>query len=322
MSTIKYSIRIALLLVPILLIQSAANTAEAGHRHRHGHHFHRHHRFHIGWSNFARFGYVGVARPWVWYPRWHYQPVWAQPYYAPLNCFRGSGYGWGGYGWRGYGWGGWRGYGWGNIGWFASDNGPAAVPQPAVPSADEMIAAQSTSIAKKIILNVEVPPDARVFINESETESEGTQRSYVVSGAKSTARYDFVVRAELQRDGELTTATKTVRLSGGQTSSLSFDLNQPKSPAAPPRLVDTMISLRVPEGANVFLSGTKTQQTGAQRVFSTQRLRAGDAWEDYSIRVTWMEGGRLQAREKRITLQGGKTHEFEFGNGPTMIAAR
>lgn len=321
MFTFRNSLRIAAFVGAFMLFQFMTSSAEAGHRHR----FHRHHRHHIGWSSFGGYGSFGGFRHWGgWHHAWHYRPSvyfyrpavrYYRVRYAPIDYC----YGWGDYYYsrlsNGYG------YGW------LGSNSPSrrALPsaQPRALASDVLIAKRAIGTSSKIVMNLDVPDDARVFINELETKTTGGSRSYVSKGVETDASYEFVIRAEVERGGEVITETKTVRLQGGQTSSLAFNLDQPQTELlAAQEPVDTTLKLRVPDGAQVFLSDSATKQTGAERRFVTQQLGAGEKWEDYRIRVTWNDGDRQQTREKKITLVAGETRELEFFGESRMVAAR
>jgi uncharacterized protein (TIGR03000 family) len=112
----------------------------------------------------------------------------------------GYGYGYGGYGYGGFGYGyGGYGYGYGGYGY----DGRA-------PSSDS------------VLLTVNVPADAKVFINGQSTNSTGDRRQYTSTGLQPVAVYGYRVRVEFVRDGKPISEEKTVQLTAGQTGSLAF----------------------------------------------------------------------------------------------------
>jgi uncharacterized protein (TIGR03000 family) len=72
------------------------------------------------------------------------------------------------------------------------------------------------------LLTVSVPADAKVFVNGQPTRSTGELRQYASSGLEPAAVYGYRVRAEFVRNGKPISEEKTVQLTAGQTSSLSF----------------------------------------------------------------------------------------------------
>jgi uncharacterized protein (TIGR03000 family) len=68
---------------------------------------------------------------------------------------------------------------------------------------------------------VEVPQDAKVFINGSETKATGTARQFVSKGLKGDASYEYSVRI-VTGDSSLE-QTKVVKLSRGGRETVKFD---------------------------------------------------------------------------------------------------
>ena len=127
--------------------------------------------------------------------------------------------------------------------------GPAETAPKAVP--DESFRAPTGSG----VLAVEVPADAKVYVNGLLTKTPGTLRRYVSRGLYPGYRYTYEVRAEWERDGQPMEATRVVQLQAGQTAELAFDL-----PAPSTQLAATTLTLRVPEDAAVTLAGRPTRR--------------------------------------------------------------
>lgn len=118
--------------------------------------------------------------------------------------YGGCGYGgcgYGGCGYGGYGYGGWGYGGWGYGGYGYGGYQPSS---------------------NSVLLTVSVPADAKVFINGQSTTSTGELRQYASRGLQAAAVYPYRVRAEFVRDGKPVSEEKTVQLTAGQTSSLTF----------------------------------------------------------------------------------------------------
>ena len=169
----------------------------------------------------------------------------------------------------------------------------------------------STSIvpADGVLLLVSVPADAKVYVNGSATSSTGSLRRFVSRGLTSGAVYDYTVKVVLDDAEEPTELTKTVSVSAGDRSELSFVEEQPT----------TSLTLRVPADATVWLAGNATGSTGELRSFETTGLAAGEVWRDYEIRVVTKTNGREQIISKVIDLAAGDTVELEVD--PTVTIA-
>lgn len=174
-------------------------------------------------------------------------------------------------------------------------NVPAVPPPPA----------QGASTAADGYLAVNVPADAKVFVNGQATTSTGESRQYVSRSLSEGASYTYEVRAELVRNGKVEQVTKTVDVRAGQTSQLAFDFE-----AAP--AVETALTVRVPAGAKVYLAGNPTNGSGDVRVFRTTSLSEGKAWKGYTVKVEYTRDGKTVTSEKVIDLAAGETKEIAF----------
>jgi uncharacterized protein (TIGR03000 family) len=78
-------------------------------------------------------------------------------------------------------------------------------------------------------LTLHVPADAKVILAGNETQQAGPTRHFVTSHLASGEKWsDYVVRVEVERDGQILADEKTLDLVGGQTRELVMDLDAPK----------------------------------------------------------------------------------------------
>ena len=200
------------------------------------------------------------------------------------------------------------------------DAGLPFEPAPALPLIpDEARAPQVPPGAT--ILAVEVPADARVFVNGLPTQTSGSFRQYVSRGLQAGQQYTYRMRAEVERDGQLRSETRAVTVQAGERAQVAFPLLAP-NPVETLPAPETLLTLRVPERARVTLEGRPTQAIGNQRQFVTQALAEGQVWSDYRVVVEFEEEGVLQTREERLRLVGGRQHELAFDFDSPQIAAR
>lgn len=175
----------------------------------------------------------------------------------------------------------------------------------------------SANHSHKVYLTVEVPTDAKVFVNGKPTTTRGTTRTYVSSGTRSGQQYKYEIRAELDQDGTNQVESQVVYAGAGDHPTVKFELGppvaegqiaeEPLPQADPPK---TTLKIKVPGDAEVFLAGNKTTSTGPNRVFQTNQLRAGQHWDGYTIRAEVIRGGKTIVREQKISLQAGETREL------------
>ena len=80
--------------------------------------------------------------------------------------------------------------------------------------------------------SVEVPADAKVFINDYETASTGVVRDFTSEGLTYGSEYVYNVRVEIMRNGRILEANRSVVLRAGQMTSLAFSHTDTPTPTA------------------------------------------------------------------------------------------
>lgn len=166
------------------------------------------------------------------------------------------------------------------------------------------------------VLNIIVPEDAKVFVNDQLTKSTGTERQFVSRGLRGDRQYSYRVRIEFEKDGKLVTETKTTTLTAGSDAKLAF-ADQPIADH-----VATKLTVEVPENAKITLAGAETKQTGVKREFVTTKLGKGQTWDNYQIRVEMEQNGKVVSQERTITLRGGDSQELTFDFEGDKLASR
>jgi uncharacterized protein (TIGR03000 family) len=173
------------------------------------------------------------------------------------------------------------------------------------------------------VIEVTVPADAKVFVNDKETTSTGNSRSYVSNNLQAGKTYLYNFRVEFSQDGEPVVKTESVKLAAGDRVALAFGGND-ESQLISAASAKTELKITVPENATVFLAGSATDQTGTVRTYATQRLSEGQTWTDYTIRVEAEVNGKTEVREEKLTITGGESYElaFDFENSADHLAAK
>ncbi|MHB1038042.1 MAG: TIGR03000 domain-containing protein [Pirellulales bacterium] len=191
-----------------------------------------------------------------------------------------------------------------------------AAPLTPVPKAKTPGKTSSNAVRTSGLLSVQVPEDAKIFINGLPTASTGIQRRYLSRNMEPGSRYTFEVRAEMVRDGKTLTETKVARLEAGQRAKMAFEFSAPAEQAAASPAQTTLI-LHVPADAVVFLAGKPTRATGAVRQFSSTKVTE---WSRYPVRVVLQRDGRTLAKEETVSLRAGETRELTFDFASPQLA--
>jgi len=176
---------------------------------------------------------------------------------------------------------------------------------------------EETAQASTGAINVSVPAEAKIYINDRETTTEGADRRYVSRGLKNGVRYAYEVRAEL--DGQV--QTRVVSLQAGRSARIAFDFDstEPRTASAA-AAVKTRLTVNVPEDAKVNLAGTPTQSQGETRSFTTSKLSEGQSWKNYTITASIVRDGKTVTKQKTIELAAGEDREISFEFDDARVA--
>jgi uncharacterized protein (TIGR03000 family) len=74
------------------------------------------------------------------------------------------------------------------------------------------------------------------------------------------------------------------------------------------------IVVLVPSNAEVWFDGTKTSQTGSDRLFTTPSLTPGNTYS-YEIRATWTANGAPVTQTRQVQVEAGKRSMVNFMEG-------
>jgi len=194
--------------------------------------------------------------------------------------------------------------------------GEAPPPAPAPGGIAPAPGQSTTNMRVDGLLAVNVPEDAKIYVNGQATTSTGSSRQYVSRDLQSGFNYTYEVRAEVVRDGRTVEQVKKIDLRAGETANLAFDF--PTNDSA-----ETSLTVHVPADAKVYLAGNATKTGGETRVFRTTGLSGNKTWEGYTIRVELERGGRTLTKEETITLKAGQSQELSFDfEGDKVASAR
>lgn len=164
------------------------------------------------------------------------------------------------------------------------------------------------------ILNLDLPSEAKVWINGRKTTTLGSLRSYVSRNLEGGRDYEFEVKAVVDKAGRNIAMHRKVTLQAGSSQSIKFDFEQPQL---------TQLSLQVPEDAIVTLSGNPTSAKGEVRYFKSRTLKPGESWSDYRITVTVVRDGKTFVAEKTLDVESGEEYELGFDfNQPDLYVSK
>lgn len=161
---------------------------------------------------------------------------------------------------------------------------------------------------------VYVPEQAKVFVNDRQMKTQGTERRFSGDKLKPGKLYEYDIRAEMVRNGTTLVRTAHVELKAGRLEEVAFDFSDTVAPIQTVMglFPDTKLTVIVPEDASVYLAGEDTISVGKVRQFVTHDLADGQAWKDYEIRVEYERQGKTVVKSKKISLFAGDVKEVDF----------
>lgn len=89
------------------------------------------------------------------------------------------------------------------------------------------------------------------------------------------------------------------------------DPTRKKQTLPTPQARPAELTLRVPARAELWFEGTKTRQTGTERVFATPPLDVGAKYA-YTVRMRWTEGGKMRERTREIIVRAGDRQSIDL----------
>jgi uncharacterized protein (TIGR03000 family) len=99
--------------------------------------------------------------------------------------------------------------------------GPGTAPPPPPKKMEKMEDKEGGAAAAATVV-VELPADARLFVENQPTHATSTVRTFVTPALNPEKAYYYTVRAELNRGGETYTKTQRIAVEAGKTSRVSF----------------------------------------------------------------------------------------------------
>jgi len=193
---------------------------------------------------------------------------------------------------------------------------------PPPPGADGALPGGTTYNMQRdaVLISVNVPAEAKIFVNGNPTRSTGTSRQYISRGLAAGRQYTYELRAELEVNGQTVSDTQMVQVTAGERTQVAFNLAQKAEQNAAKR-TRTKLTLNVPADAKVYLAGQETKSTGEKREFVSSKVTEGGKWDSYTVRVVANINGQEQEKEQTIKLIPGEDQELTIGfDAPANVA--
>mgnify|MGYP002621506819 CR=1 FL=1 len=89
-------------------------------------------------------------------------------------------------------------------------------------------------------------------------------------------------------------------------------------PTYGPLRSSALLTVKVPEGAKVFVNDRPTTSEGAERDYISHNLRPGARY-GYTVRAEFQRNGKTVSEEKTVRLTAGQTVALDFGDGDPQV---
>jgi uncharacterized protein (TIGR03000 family) len=188
---------------------------------------------------------------------------------------------------------------------------PAAPTMPKLPDPKKE-KDQAGSAPAKVI--VQAPADVRVTVNGQAAEMKSTEQAFATPDLRVGATYSYVFKAEAVRDGKTVTRTQEVFVRAGEEARVNF--NDLAAGAESAR-----VTLRLPDGARLYVDGTAFPLPATARTFETPKLEPGRTYS-YTFRAELVRDGQTLTDTRRIDVEAGKQVTVEFRNLAVQAASR
>jgi uncharacterized protein (TIGR03000 family) len=197
---------------------------------------------------------------------------------------------------------------------------PGGTETPPPPPADTGVPGGTTYLQRDaVLISVNVPAEAKIFVNGNPTRSTGISRQYISRGLTGGRQYTYELRAEMEINGQTVSDTQVVQLAAGERRQVAFNLEQ-KAEQNAAKSTRTKLTLNVPADAKVYLAGQETSSTGERREFVSSKVTGGGKWDSYSIRVVANLNGQSMEKEQTIKLIPGEDQELTIDFDAAEVA--
>lgn len=156
------------------------------------------------------------------------------------------------------------------------------------------------------------PTDVRIQLNGKQIARTGIETTFRTPELVHGQTYCYVFTAEVERDGRTVTETRKVEVHAG--AQVVVDFSSIKGPGLPPAIETSrvaVVTLKVPENAQLFVDGRALTLPGGVRTFTTPTLEPGQK-HFYEVKAQVRRDGALQTETRKVYVQPGQHLEVDF----------
>jgi uncharacterized protein (TIGR03000 family) len=166
---------------------------------------------------------------------------------------------------------------------------------------------------------VKLPADARLYANGELLPLTGPVRVFLTPALEPNRTYYYDLKIEVERGGKtVTREQKNVELQAGKVANVTFPdpANEP-----PPAKSTARITVRVPDGATLYVEGRPWNFGDARRVIQTPPLTPGRT-HYYTLQVRVERDGRRETLTREVAFRAGQDVAVDFSAAPPVGVAK
>jgi uncharacterized protein (TIGR03000 family) len=229
---------------------------------------------------------------------------------------------------------------------------PGFSPQREAPGVTETRGSRKTPMqaepdASRGTVTVKMPTDAKLFVEGKPMSVKDGERTFVTPPLPTDREAQYSFKIEFTRDGETLTIAKKVNIRAGKATTVDFNdilssktkaksdrvttalpevtidpktnskstarLNDEVPTVKPPVMDHAKFTVKLPEGANLFVNGAKNERTELIRLFTTPTLAPGKSYQ-YVMKAEITRNGLPEYQEQKIDFQAGDNLTIDFTN--------
>jgi uncharacterized protein (TIGR03000 family) len=175
---------------------------------------------------------------------------------------------------------------------------------PKLPEPNKKDKDQAGTAPAKVI--VQAPADVRVTVNGQAAEMKSTEQAFATPNLQVGTTYSYLFKAEAVRDGQTVTRTQEVIVRAGEEARVNFNDLAVRAVADSAR-----VTLRLPDGAQLYVDGKAFPLPADARTFETPKLEPGRTYF-YTLKAEMVRDGQTLSDTRRVEVEAGQRVTVEF----------
>jgi uncharacterized protein (TIGR03000 family) len=187
---------------------------------------------------------------------------------------------------------------------------PGPMPAGPMPAGPMPQSYDSVTPANQATVVVELPADARLFVDGAPMTLTGPVRVFRTPELQSGLKFSYTLKMEVDRGGRVAADTKVVDIEPGKTTRVRFN--------EPPAGGTARIEIKAPLDARLVVEG-QAWPTG-QRSIVTPPLETGKNYI-YTLKLEQERGGRPETLTREVSFRAGEAVTVDFIDLRQMASA-